>query len=239
MRNIAGGAFGAFTAFALSLWMATPAHAGGPGTVYSPRVEQGEWELEYKGRYYLDRDSERREEQSKFAVGYGITSYWWTEGYAEYQRTTESGGGWSAFEWENRFQLTEPGQYWLDLGAIVELERTHPGKGKETTAGLLAEKDIGETTLTVNWLAVRTFGGEEATPRWEQVYRTQWAWRWRPELEPLVQWQGDEHSGYAGPGFSGKAKIGTQRIAYHLAWLSRTNGDVPRNALRVELEFEL
>ena len=216
------------------------AHAGGPDTVYSPRVEQGEWELEYKGRYWygLDRDNEsHRETQSKFALGYGPTSYWWTELYAEYEHTPASGGGWSAFEWENRFQLTEPGQYWLDVGALVELERTHPGAGKEARVGLLTEKEIDATTLTVNWLVGREFG-DEASSRWEQDYRAQWAWRWRPEVQPLLQWQGDEHSGYAGPGVAGKTRIATQRVGYHLTWLRRISGDVPRNALRVQLEFE-
>jgi len=217
---------------------AAPVHAVEPDTVYLPRVEQGEWELEYKGRYVYDRQSdEHRQSQNKLALGYGATSFWWTELYAEYEHTPGSGGGWSAFEWENRFQFTEPGQYWVDVGALVELERTHPGTGKEARVGLLLEKDIDETMLTVNWLVGKTFAAQESS-RWEQQYRAQWAWRYRTEFQPLLQWQSDEHSAYAGPGIAGKIRIASQHLGYHLTWLRRISGDIPGNALRVQLEYE-
>ena len=224
----------------LAAGLARVAHAGGPDTVYSPRVELGEWELEYKGRYRYgpDRNGEsQRETQNKAALGYGPTAYWWTEVYAEREATPENGDHWSAFEWENRFQFTEPGEYWLDLGAIAELERTRPGNGKEVRLGLLVEKDIDQTTLTANLLGARTFGGEEASG-WGPEYRVQWAWRLRRDAEPLVQWQQDAEGAYAGPGIAGKTKIGGQRVGYHLTWLRRVRGDAPPNALRLQLEFE-
>ena len=162
MKWLSAAAFAA--SVFVSLLNVAPAQAVEPDTIYSPRVEQGEWELEYVGRYFHDRDSdEHRQSQNKLALGYGPASYWWTELYAEYEHTPGSGGGWSAFEWENRFQLTEPGQYWIDVGALVELERTHPGGGKEVRAGLLLEKDIDETTLTVNWLLSRAFADYDAS----------------------------------------------------------------------------
>jgi hypothetical protein len=236
MKWLSAAAFGA--SVFISLFNVAPVQAVEPDTIYSPRVEQGEWELEYVGRYFYDRDSdEHRQSQNKLALGYGPTSYWWTELYAEYEHTPGSGGGWSAFEWENRFQFTEPGQYWVDVGALVELERTRPGAGKEARVGLLLEKDIDETTLTVNWLLSRAFAEEESS-RWEQVYRVQWAWRLRPEIQPLVQWQSDEHSAYAGPGISGKLKIAAQHVSYHLTWLRRISGDIPKNAVRAQLEYE-
>lgn len=236
MKWLSAAAFGA--SVFVSLFDVAPAQAIEPDTVYSPRVEQGEWELEYKGRYFHDRDSdEHRQAQHKLALGYGATSFWWTELYAEYEHTPGSGGGWSAFEWENRFQFTEPGQYWADFGALVELERTHPGTGKEVRVGLLLEKDIAETTLTVNWLVGKTFASEESST-WEQQYRAQWAWRYRPEFQPLLQWQGDEHSTYAGPGIAGKIRIVREHLGYHLTWLRRISGDTPANAVRVQLEYE-
>jgi hypothetical protein len=66
----------------------------------------------------------------------------------------------------------------------------------------------------------------------------QWAWRLRPEIQPLVQWQSDEHSAYAGPGISGKLKIAAQHVGYHLTWLRRISGDIPKNAVRAQLEYE-
>jgi len=142
-----------------------------------------------------------------------------------------------AIEWENRFQLTEPGQYWIDVGGIVELEKKRHGDGKEVKIGLLFEKDIEDATVAFDWLAGREYG-EDASSKWEQQYRAQLRWRYLPALQPMVEMQADEHAMNAGPGITGKAKIGGQKIAYTTAWLVRTSGDTPKNLLRFELELK-
>lgn len=61
-----------------------------------------------------------------------------TEIVGEYEKPRHEGGAWEAFECENRFQFTEPGQYWVDVGGIVELEKKARGDGKELKLGLRA-----------------------------------------------------------------------------------------------------
>ena len=227
---------GALAATAL-LWNAL-ALAVEPSSVYSPRVEQGEWELEYKAFTVVDR----KHDDDGFwnhqvSLGYGVNAFWWTELVGEYEKARHEGGGWEALEWENRFQFTEPGQYWVDTGAIVELEKKRRGNGKEVKLGLLFEKDIDDATVTVNWLAGREYG-DDASSKWEQIYRAQLRWRYLPALQPLLELQADEHAMNAGPGLTGKARIAGQKIEYTLAWLLRTSGDTPKNLLRFELELE-
>ncbi len=227
---------GALAAAAL-LWNAH-ALAVEPSSVYSPRVEQGEWELEYKAFTVVDR----KHDDDGFwnhqvSLGYGVNSFWWTELVGEYEKARHEPGGWEAFEWENRFQFAEPGKYWLDMGAIVELEKKRRGNGKEVKVGLLFEKDIDDATVTVNWLAGREYG-DDASSKWEQIYRAQLRWRYLPALQPLLELQADEHAMNAGPGVTGKARIGGQKIEYTAAWLLRTSGDTPKNLLRFDLELE-
>lgn len=218
--------------------VASQAHAIEPGTVYSPRVEQGEWELEVRSFTVRDHDhDENGLWNHHFALGYGVNSFWWTELVGEYEKPRGEGGQWEAFEWENRFAFAEPGQYWVDVGAIVELEKHRHGNGKEVKAGLLFEKDIDDFTATVNWLFGREFG-DEASSKWEQIYRAQLRWRYRPEFQPMIELQADEHAANVGPGIRGKAKIFGQKIEYTTAWLIRTTGDTPKNLLRFELEYE-
>jgi len=217
---------------------ATHACAVEPGPVYSPHVDQGEWELEYRSFTVRDRNhDEDRLWNHHASIGYGVNAFWWTEIVGEYEKPRHEPGQWEAFEWENRFQFTEPGQYWLDVGGIVELEKKRPGDGKEVKVGLLLEKDIQDATVRFNWLAGREYG-DGASSKWEQEYRTQLRWRYLPALQPLVEVQADEHAANVGPGVTGKANIGGQKVEYTAAWLIRASGDTPQNLLRFEVELE-
>ena len=220
------------------LFNVAPVQAVEPDTIYSPRVEQGEWELEYKGRYFYDRESdEHRQSQSKFALGYGPTSWWWTELYAEYEHTPGNGGGWSAFEWENRFQFTEPGQYWVDVGALVELERTHPGTGKEVAGRPLAGKGDRRDDVDGQLAGQPGFrrGGiltlGTGVPRAMGVALSAgnpavgaMAKRRAQRLRRPRHFREVKNCGAA------------RRISPDVA--ARISGDIPKNAMRVQLEYE-
>jgi hypothetical protein len=107
-----------------SLWVAlaaataafvTAAHAGPDDYVHTPAVEYGERELELR-LGTATKSGEARQSAAALAFGYGATPWWFTEVYAKFERGGGEGTRFDAFEWENRFQLTEPGQYFADLG---------------------------------------------------------------------------------------------------------------------------
>lgn len=226
-------------AAAVGAFVSATAWAIEPGPVHSPHVDQGEWELEYRNFTVVDRNSDENGLWNQhLELGYGVTSFWFTAIGVEYEKPRGAGGQWEAYEWENIFQLTEPGQYWVDLGALVELEKAVHGNGKELTLGLLLEKDIDETTLRFNWRFQREWG-EDASSSWEQQYRGQWLWRLMPAFEPLVEVQADPHAMNVGPGLSGTVKVGPrQKLVYMLAWLFRATGDTPQNLARMQFELE-
>ncbi len=77
------------------LLFTTRVHAVEPGPVYSPRVEQGEWEVEWRAFTIVDRKhDEDRLWNHHVALGYGVNSFWWTELVAEYEKPRQESGQW-------------------------------------------------------------------------------------------------------------------------------------------------
>ena len=81
------------------------AAAAGPADyVFTPTVEQGEKEIDFKFGTAKQQDGSRKSVAS-LGFGYGATEYWFTEVYLKRER--EGGDGLTLAEWENKFQLTE------------------------------------------------------------------------------------------------------------------------------------
>src|SRR3989344_4567443 len=94
-------------------------YAGPADYVYTPAVEYGEREIDFKFGTTKEQDGTRKQ-VTTFGFGYGATEYWFTEIYLKHER--EGGEGLTLAEWENKFQLTETGKYTVDLGLIAEIE---------------------------------------------------------------------------------------------------------------------
>ena len=99
-----------------------PTQAYATKKVYSPIVEKGEIEVEARGEYDADeRPSKDDVQKHKYALGYGVTDRWFTEIYGELERTKNDDDEdldfqFTALAWEHRFQLTEQGQFPVDVG---------------------------------------------------------------------------------------------------------------------------
>ena len=83
--------------------------AGPADYVYTPAVEYGEREIDLKLGTQKN-SGEPRFSAGSIGFGYGVTEHWFTEFYTKYQREGGASTRFDAFEWENRFQLTERGQ---------------------------------------------------------------------------------------------------------------------------------
>lgn len=117
--------------FLVLLMIMSPMLAHATKKVYSPYVEQGEWELEARGGVNFDSRSDKDKLQTqKYALGYGVTKNWFTEVYGEIEKEYNDDGedldfSFTEVEWENKFQLTDKGKYSVDLGFLVEIGRAH------------------------------------------------------------------------------------------------------------------
>ncbi|HXU65858.1 MAG TPA: hypothetical protein VN707_00730 [Casimicrobiaceae bacterium] len=229
------------------LSLAPSAHADPDDYVATPAVEYGEREIELRLGTATATEGQRHSAAS-LAFGYGVTPWWATEVYGKWNRSDAT--RFDAFEWENRFQLSEPGQYFADFGLLVELERPHDrAEGYELRLGPLMQKDFGPVQANVNVLIERHYRADapEAT---ELGYQWQLKYRWRPAFEFGAQGFGEvgpwndwapahEQAHVLGPAIFGKVGLGGRQVVrYDAALLFRVSSAAPARTLRAQIEYE-
>jgi len=225
--------------------------------VYSPIIEKGEIEFETTGVYDVDHSKSKNAVQEyKNAIGYGVTDRWATELYGGFERqpqqnddgtTSISSVKFTHLEWENRYQLTEQGQYWLDAGLYfayeIPMREKNPGKieGK-----ILLEKSTQHFTHIANILFNKEVGGgttQETTAgfAWSSRYRL--SEHFQPGIEYWIDFgQINEHLPYnqqshqIGPAFYGHL---TPHIKYDVGYFFGISRAAPQGELKWMLEYEL
>jgi hypothetical protein len=161
---------------------------------------------------------------------------------------------------ENTFQLTEPGEYWADLGFYFEYgqstTRGSAAAANEITFGPLIAKDIGRTTQTINLFLTRQLGPDQTSQGLDFTYAWQSRWNiWAP-FSPAVEVYGDAGTLGASPNFSRQqllvGPVGVGRVQlnqlglghggnlkYEVGWLFGTTPATARGVLRWRLEMEI
>jgi hypothetical protein len=225
------------------------AQAGPSDYVYTPTVEYGEKEIDFKAGTSRKTDDPRNSAAS-VGFGYGAKEWWFTEVYLKYKGEGNEGVKQDAIEWENKFQLTETGTYPVDVGFLLEIERPRDHtEGWEVKWGPLFEIDFGKIQLNANALFQRSYRavGQSET---QFLYQWQAKYRWLREFEFGLQGFGemgkwnrwapeDERSHRAGPAVFGKLPLaGHHAIRYNAALLLGTSKVAPDRTLRMQIEYE-
>ena len=229
--------------------LAQLAHAGPNEYVFTPSVTYGEREIDFKIGT-ANRTDEGRKDAASLGFGYGMTQWWMSEIYVKYNREDGERTKFDAFEWENKFQLTEPGQFPIDVGFITEIERPkNRDEGYEVTFGPLFQTEFGAVQVNANAIFQRNYRAIEANPM-RLNYQWQVKYRWRPTMEfgaqgfgELGQWNhwapAGEQSHRMGPAIFGKYALGgRQAIKYNAGLLFDVNGEKWGNTFRAQVEFE-
>lgn len=232
---------------ALAGLIALPQTAQAGKSVTSPYVSMGETEIESKTEYKIDNDSNINGawEQS-VSAGYGITDFWYTELGIEAEKDGISGSDpeFSYLEWENKFQLTEHGEYFIDAGVKTEIKYNLSGDADKAKIKGLFAKDVGKFSHTTNLGIERQFGEDRnndtvASLSWSTVYR------YAPDFEPGFEYYGDFGALDDGSSFSeenhrlgpvGYGKIG--EIGYDVGVLFGLSKAAPDGTIKVNLEYE-
>ena len=238
---------------AAALGLPAVCFSGPSDYVYVPGVEYGEREIDFKAGSWKLRDAPARESAASLGLGLGATQWWFTEAYLKYAKVSGERTKYDAFEWENKFQLTEPNQYAVDLGLITEIEipRERHEEGYEFRIGPLFQGDAGPIRWNANLLFKRIFHAHsEGTHVTEMGYQLQAKYTVRRELEVGAQAFGEmgkwnhwepasEQNHRAGPAIFGKVKLdGRQAIRYNAAVLFAASRAAPRHTFRVQAEYE-
>jgi len=228
------------------------AFAGPADYVYTPAVEYGEREIDFKYGTARQQDGTLTQVTS-LGFGYGATESWFTEVYLKQE--SESNEGLTIAEWENKFQLTETGKYPVDTGLITELEApvNNTNKPYEFKFGPLFQTEFGKLQLNGNLLFERKFGkrndGDDPYIT-EFGYQWQVKYRWIPAFEFGAQGYGemgewndwenaDNQIHRVGPAVFGKFGLGNhQIIKYNAAWLYGISDAAPDHTFRMQVEYE-
>ncbi len=241
---------GALAALALSCFIyARPAAAGPSDYVATPIVEEGEREIDFKaGTRKLGAGA--RESVWSVGLGYGATSWWFTELYAKWHHQPGERSAFDAWEWENKFQLTETGKYPVDVGFLLEIERPKDRReGYEYKWGPLLQSEFGLWQANFNLLIEKHIRTAEPAKA-ELGYQLQLKYRWKSSIEAGVQGFGSvgawndwapskEQTHIAGPALFGRIKVGEhQAIKYNAGLLFGLNNASPKHTLRVQAEYE-
>ena len=237
------------TLAAMLLAIAMAALAGPADYVFLPGVAYGEREIDLKmGSWKHPTDGNLS--AGSIGFGYGVTQRWFTEVYRKYEHRGGEGTRFDAWEWENKFQLTEPGQYPVDIGFIVELERPQDrSEGYEALLGPLFQTEFGKVQLNANVLFGRHL---HASTEQHTGLGYQWQIKYRlmPEFEFGAQAFGEvgrvghwdpsnEQSHRIGPAVFGKvARGGRHAVRYNAAWLVGATENSPHHTLRAQVEYE-
>jgi hypothetical protein len=232
--------------------ISTSAFAGNADYVYTPIVEHGEREIDFKFGSGTPEGGEKATVTS-LGYGYGATEYWFTELYLKREVEGDASKV-TLVEWENKFQLLETGKYPIDLGFITEIEVPINGTEPwEIKVGPLLQTEFGKVQLNANLLLERKFandGSGEKLPT-EALYQWQAKYRLQPEFEfgaqgfgelgEVGEWldTGKEVFHNVGPDVFGKVSLGNRQfIKYNAAWLIGYGAGAAERTVRMQLEYE-
>ncbi|EQD41152.1 hypothetical protein B1B_14663 [mine drainage metagenome] len=236
-------------ALALLLLACVPAltQAGPASKVYTPQVSYGEWELELRGgAQQWPGQSGDRAQQYVTDIGYGIAPRWFTELAVFYAKMPGNAARIEGYEWENVFQLTEIGEYWMDVGLFAEIAHDRIEKKNYIELGPMLQKEFGQRPGQPQ-PAVHARPRQRSRARHRIRVRWQWKWRGNALFEPGLQGFGSfGRVGYLhaaenklGPAFFGRAALGAGRaLKYDAALLFGTVNGSPDRTLRFQLEYE-
>lgn len=220
--------------------------------VYSPQVEKGEWAAEVRGHASFDEDDSKDDEQAhRLELEYGITDYWKTAFFGDFQQEPMGSLKYTATGWENIFYILKESEHGLGAGLYLEYKDSHRGgTADDIEIKLLLEKQIAHFLNTVN-LNFEKGVGSAADEGVEFAYAWRTGWMFNPmahvgfeafgeigEVHAAPDLSEQEHQ--LGPVMYGKFKFdGIGKFKYRLGWLFGLTEETPDHALKWELEYEL
>jgi hypothetical protein len=215
--------------------------------IYSPHVVKGEVELEYFGTRTFDPiSSENNLQNHEISFGYGVTSWWAAELYTLLERDADQAAHVSGHQFENHFQLSKPGRYWIDPGLLVAYTRSaRLGDPDTLEVKLLLQKVTGRFLNRLNIGGEQELGSHASgAPDRVVLWSTRYLLSRR--LMPGLEIQSDlgkanetrtfnEQQHYFGPAAYGQL---LPHLKYEVAYLFGVSNAASRAAVRLLLEYE-
>lgn len=233
----------AFSLVALTIQVQT-ARADDDFIVYSPLVTYGQSEVELRGFHSQDaRPGVNGLGAFESSVAHTFTDWWKVEFYTStYNQTPGLGTQFAGQELENTFQLTEPGQYPVDVGLLASYAQTPiPGLPNSLEFGPLLQTRLGYTQHTLNIICQKDVGGG-AQPGCHLREAYSFSYRLTTPFSPGFEAYNRpfDRARQIGPAFSGEFKVGHggKELEYSAALLYGTNFGAPDRTMVIRFEYE-
>ena len=217
-------------------------------------IDQQEWEFEHNGAAALDSRPANDGARSYTAeIGYGVNSWWHPELELGIDRDPGPGQATKvdSLVWENTFSLTEPGEYWADLGFYWEYGLATLAKSPDAMLyGPLLQKDIGHTTETLNLLFGTEVGPNKDAQGTDFSYAWQSRWNLSRAASPAIEIYGDAGQVDRMPGFQQQQLLagpvglgviplqGIGNLKYEVGYLIGLTHATPDGVVRWRIEIE-
>ncbi len=218
--------------------------------VYSPIVEKGDFGFEVLGNTTLDENGELDGFQyHEFEFEYGVTDWWATSLTNSLVKNVGEDLKYNVIGWENTFEFTEKGRYWLDTGVHIELELDDENdQADQVEIRFLFRKEISDTEHILNFNFEQQFGSQaDESLELEYIWRTKVrldehtevgfeAFGALGEVKSFEPLQEQQH--ILGPALYYEFDLGEVEVESHLVWLFGLTEGSAANTFRWQLEFE-
>ena len=215
--------------------------------VYSPIVKKGEIELEIQSETIRSKNpANNGTGKHQLELAYGMTENWHSGVYTVYEKLPGTPLKYTQAKWANIIQLSEPGQYWMDVGLYAEYIWAAPRLAKADVLELkiLLEKTVKQWKHTLNLVLKQPLWGTQTSTSLGYAWRTRYttAFDLKPGIEvygslgAINNLQVTNQTHLIGPVLEYEIMDG---IEVDFGWLMDTGEGPAYGAFKFNLELEL
>jgi len=205
--------------------------------VYHPYVEQGTYEFETRLISQLDSELAANFSVYRFGFGKDVSENLFIEFYLIGAKDTDKNIEVEAYEIEALYQFTEQGEYWLDVGFLVEIERESDSKEWEGNFAVILEKEFGRWSSAINIHNQYLFE-DDKTHEWEFSQSFQLRYRYTANIEPGFEIYFDNKSTFFGPVIMGEVTLDKSKLNWEIGILQKIENSKNDSVLRALIEYE-
>jgi hypothetical protein len=125
----------------------------------SPYVTRGETAASFETQYNFDDEDEWG---GAFKASHGVTDFWEVEVGVEFGDVEDEDTETKAVAIENKFQLAQPGEFFVDPGLKIEYAKATNSDPDEISAALLLAKKVGRFDNIANLEIAREVGEDSS-----------------------------------------------------------------------------
>ena len=199
--------------------------------VYHPYVQMLEQEIELR---MIDANGDQ---VYRLGVGQSLSDSLFVEAYIV-AKEENNHFKIEAYEIEAKWQLSEQGEYNVDWGVLLELEKEQHNDTWEASATLLMEKQWGRWVGTANISTIYEWG-PEIDDELESAAALQLRYRYSRYLEPAIEFYKGQNSNGLGPVLMGDIRLASaKKVHWEVGAILGLNAETPANTWRFLLEYE-